>query len=77
MYQGEDRIKQEKKRPVVQSNEVFGRPTDILLKWKQDPVSHKYEVSPLDCLGMSEDKALKKARRKIKNKVGVLSKFDQ
>ena len=76
-FQGEERLKQESKRPALQGPRDMLKTqqelqTDILRKWKQDPGSQSYEMSALDCLGLNEDKAIKKARRKIKNKVRFL-----
>ena len=63
--QGADSLKQDKKRVTLHSPELKNQ-ADLLLQWKQE---QNYEMSALDCLGLSEEKALKKARRKIKNKV--------
>jgi len=73
---GEERLKQESKRPALQGPRDMLKTqqelqTDILRKWKQDPGSQSYEMSALDCLGLNEDKAIKKARRKIKNKISA------
>ena len=50
---------------ALQSPELKNQ-ADLLLQWKQE---QNFKMSALDCLGLSEEKALKKARRKIKNKV--------
>ena len=63
-------MKQEKKRAAIQSPDGMLRSApNLLLQWKQESECKNFEMSALDCLSMNEDKALKKARRKIKNKV--------
>ncbi|KAL5258081.1 hypothetical protein ACHWQZ_G012885 [Mnemiopsis leidyi] len=64
---GTESLQQEKKRAALQGTD-FRTQTDLLLKWKQD---QNFEMSPVDCLGLSEEKAIKKARRKIKNKISA------
>ena len=44
-------------------------------KWSLE--SEGYDISLLDCLSKNEERALKKMRRKIKNKVSVINIFVQ